>query len=100
MNEFGLTERQISLLKATFLECQIEPTDVKVFGSRALGTYQPHSDIDLVIFGSINTRQIAKLWTLFEESSIPNKVDLCAYCLIKTPALKKHIDTFGKSLFG
>lgn len=98
MNKFGLTHRQMDVLKKIFSDSQISTADIKVFGSRAMGTYLPHSDVDLVIFGAITQKEINRLWTLFAESSIPNKIDICAYQLIKTPALKKHIDTFAQPL--
>ena len=97
MNKFGLTDGQMNLLKTLFLEAYISFTDVKVFGSRAMGTYRPY--LDLVILGDTSTKKINRLRTLCEESSIPTKIDLCAYHSIKTSALKKYIDTFAKPLF-
>ena len=99
MNNFGLTSRQINLLEKIFSDFQIPIGDVEVFGSRSMGNYQPHSDIDVVVFGAITQREISRIYTVFAESSMPNKVDIYAYHLIKNVALKKHIDRFAQPLF-
>ncbi len=44
----GLTQRDAEIIKEV-LQGFPELKDVRVFGSRALGTYKPGSDLDLVI---------------------------------------------------
>ena len=73
---------------------------VGVFGSRAMGNARENSDIDLVIYGPISERQIDRLWTLFDESSLAVRVDVLAYNLIKHPPMRAHIDRFMQPLFG
>ena len=72
---------------------------VGVFGSRAMGNARENSDIDLVIYGSISERQIDRLWTLFDESSLAVRVDLLAYNHIKHAPMRSHIDRFMQPLF-
>ena len=99
MNKFGLTHRQINLLKKIFAENDVDLNKVKIFGSRATENYKENSDIDLVVFDNILESKIDTLWTIFHESSIPYKVDICAYNFIKSYALKEHIDLFSKPIF-
>lgn len=95
----GLTEKQINLLKKIFIQNKININTVKVFGSRATGSYKDFSDLDLVIFAEVKDKTIDKLWTILYESSLPFKVDIYAYHSIKSAALKEHIDSFAKPLF-
>ena len=95
----GLTVKQIDLLKKIFIQNEINVSAVKFFGSRATGSYKDSSDLDLVIFAKVKDKTIDKLWTVLYESSLPFKVDICAYHSIKSAALKEHIDSFAKPLF-
>lgn len=52
--------------------------EVQLFGSRANGTFKPHSDIDLVIMGdemlSVTTMRILR--DALDDSDLPFQVDL------------------------
>ena len=52
--------------------------EVRVFGSRAIGTAKPHSDLDLVIMGEeplpLTTMRILR--DAFDDSDLPIQVDL------------------------
>ena len=72
---------------------------VALFGSRATGTYKSYSDIDLVLYGKLDEATLDRLWTCFQESSLPYKVDVKAYEMIHHPPLKEHIDRFARPLF-
>lgn len=52
----------------------------------------PRRSIDLVIYGDLIQEEADRLWTLFEASTLPFKVDLVVYDLINYPPLKEHID--------
>ena len=65
MNKFGLTEKQIAILKKIFVDNKINLAKIKIFGSRATETYKENSDIDLVVFGDILEKKIDRLWTIF-----------------------------------
>jgi uncharacterized protein len=73
---------------------------VGVFGSRAIGNARENSDIDLVIYGPIAERQIDRLWTLFDESSLAVRVDVLGYNHIKHAAMRAYIDRSMRPLFG
>lgn len=72
---------------------------VSVFGSRATGLARPNSDIDLVLFGTIQEHEIDRLWTLFDDSGLSVSVDILAYSDDLYPPLKRHIDATARTLF-
>ena len=78
--------------------CQIiamypQITQVKLYGSRAKGTFKPYSDIDLAIYGeNLDRFVIDGLVMEFEDSDIVYKVDVQVYANIKNTALREHID--------
>jgi predicted nucleotidyltransferase len=99
MSNHGLTEEQINLIQSIMSPYRERIDRVSIFGSRATGNYRPNSDLDLVVYGTIDQPSIDRLWTLFDESMLPIKVDLHAYHLISYPPLKEHIDQVAVPLF-
>lgn len=94
-----LTPRETEILRETLAPYADAIDRVVLFGSRALGTSRPSSDIDLAIFSTLDQRQMARLWTLFDESSLAVTVDLIDYARLTDPAMKRHIDRVGKTVF-
>jgi predicted nucleotidyltransferase len=74
---------------------------VKLYGSRAKGTHQYYSDVDLALFGDNNLSRfvIAEILMLIEESSIPYKIDIQSYADIKNNNLRNHIDSQGVIIY-
>lgn len=99
MLDHGLSENQLQIIKETLENIAPAVESVSVFGSRATGSYKSYSDIDLVLYGDLGEETIDRLWTCFHESSLPYKVDITAYNLVRHPPLKEHIDRFAKPLF-
>ncbi len=68
-----------------------------VYGSRALGTQKPGSDVDIALIGKDVSRntviQVSAL--LNEESPLPYHFDVTNYHTIKNTQLKEHIDRVG-----
>ena len=96
---FGLDEKALQAIRGV-LEKYVEIDETKVFGSRALGTQRPNSDIDLVLSGkTLNATIVGKVRSDLEELPLPYKFDVIAYHLIEHADLKDHIDRVGKSLF-
>jgi uncharacterized protein len=96
MVDTGLTAAQLDFF-CTKLAPYADAIDyVRVFGSRATGLYKLTSDIDLVVYGPISQTAIDRLWTLFEESPLPFRVDIVAYALITHSGLRGHIDQAAK----
>ena len=92
----GLTDSQLQTIKNILREFPAQVESVSLFGSRATGTYKSNSDIDLVLYGDIDSDSIDRLWTLFHESNLPYKVDVNAYQFARYP---EHIDSRAKVLF-
>lgn len=92
-----MRERQIIADVLRPFASQIEL--VGIFGSRATGKARPSSDIDMVLFGALDDRQIQRIWTLFDTSALAVAVDVLAYDAITHAPLKRHIDNVMRPLF-
>lgn len=92
---FGLKDNDYKLIKNVFHSIsKIE--EVIVFGSRAMGTEKPGSDVDLALKGNdITLNDILKLKHQLEELPIIYDFDVINYHTINTPALTEHIDRHG-----
>ena len=97
--DHGLSERHLELIKNTIRKYSPSVETISLFGSRSMGTYKSYSDIDIVLYGDVQEHTVDRLWTCFNESNLPYKVDLVAYNLLDSVSLKVHIDQFAKPLF-
>jgi predicted nucleotidyltransferase len=70
-----------------------------VFGSRALGRATAASDIDLALYGSLDDRDLARIWSLLHRSSLAVSVDVVRYEAFGDVPFRRHIDTVAKTLF-
>ena len=99
MNETGLTRQQLELLQQIFKKHPAVQS-VKLYGSRAKGTFHERSDVDLVVFGEgIDRFLIAELLLDLEDSNLPYSVDLHDYHELKNRELIEHIDRVGVVIF-
>lgn len=95
----AVNDRQRGLLHAIFSAYADKIDRVAVFGSRATGTAKANSDIDLVVYGTLDEKDIGRLLSLCEDSALEIPVDLVAYHLITYAPFKEHIDQVGLTLF-
>ena len=73
---------------------------VILFGSRAKGTYQTGSDIDIALSGNeLNINDIIDFTIELEELYLPYKFDLLILERIKENELLAHISRVGKVLY-
>lgn len=99
MQNTGLTEYQLEMLRKVFQQYP-EIERVKLYGSRAKGTYNERSDIDLVAYGEqINRDIIAAVLLDLDDSDIPYQIDLQNYHDLKNRNLVDHIDRVGIEIF-
>jgi len=98
MNNFGLTQNTISTLNDYFKNVP-EIEKVKIYGSRALGTYRKGSDIDFALYGKLNSNLITKISCEIDELPTPYMFDITDYNTIRNEKLKSHIDNFGKVFY-
>ena len=76
-----------------------ELTAVTLFGSRATGKATPRSDFDLATHGIENEYRLGRLALDLEDLNIPQTCDVKSYEDIKHAPLKRHIDTFGVTIY-
>jgi predicted nucleotidyltransferase len=96
--KIGLDEseiKQINKILGKFSEID----SAILFGSRAMNTNQPGSDVDIALKGKINFDILAKIKGELEESSLPYFFDVVDYNSISNPDFKKHIDIRGRIIY-
>ncbi|WP_424494122.1 nucleotidyltransferase domain-containing protein [Salinimicrobium sp. GXAS 041] len=99
LNNYGLSSETLNLLNDVFRSFP-EIEMVKIFGSRAMGNYRPGSDIDLVIISRyLSHEEHLKILNALEDLELLYEIDCLIYRSIKEPALKEHIDDYGKILY-
>ncbi len=79
--KYGMTEEQFAILDQLVIQpLRTHGAEVFIFGSRALGTNHPHSDVDLLFKSNVTEKipanKIAVLKEAIEESKFPFTVDL------------------------
>ena len=95
---FGLTEKTIALVRTVFTK-HSEVQEVKIYGSRAMGSQRPNSDIDLAVWGRIDRRVIGRISRELDELPLPYTFDVTDYASVDHAPLKQHIDEYGKNFF-
>lgn len=84
-----------STLKILF-EKHTQIESVILYGSRALGTARPGSDIDLCIVGQkCDLQLVSILKNELDQLNTAYLFDISIYHLIQSEALKSHIDEKG-----
>lgn len=98
-NKFGLTERDMKTIEGILKEIP-EIKEVRIFGSRAKGTFKPGSDVDLAVINEgVNSKTRIHLSVEFDESSLPFKVDLIYLPDLKDKDLIEHIERVGAPFY-
>lgn len=72
---------------------------VGVYGSRAQGRSRPGSDVDLVVYGEIDERTLARINRDIDESDLSISWNLTAYAQVGNIKLKEQIDHWVQPLF-
>lgn len=98
MTDFGLSDKTIETLKKYFAEIR-QIKMVKIYGSRAMGTFRNGSDIDFAIFGDVDKNLIKQIAYEIDELETPYMFDITDYNTIQNADLKEHIDRVGKVFF-
>jgi predicted nucleotidyltransferase len=98
MSVTGLQPRELDQLRSVFRR-HPEITLVKVFGSRAKGTHQPGSDVDLAIWGVADDQAAEAIALELDELPLPYNYDVKAFAAIKLAALREHIERVGTPIW-
>ena len=95
----GLSEKtvtQIARVLARFPDVE----RAVLFGSRAKGTHQHGSDIDLALIGgTLNARTVGKIDDALDDLLLPYRFSLVIYDAKTDPAVVAHIERVGFCFF-
>lgn len=95
MNSGGLPDSAVEKLRAIFRGYSTIRR-VLLYGSRAMGTYRPGSDVDLTIEAeAMSLSDLLAIETRVDDLLLPWKVDLSLRHKIDNPALQAHIERVG-----
>ena len=95
---FGLPQKTIAQLKSVFKKYP-EITQVKIYGSRATGSYRRVSDIDLAVFAEPKKYLLSSVSWDLDELPSPYFFDLVNYNTLNNSPLKEEIDRYGKVFY-
>jgi type I restriction enzyme S subunit len=99
MTDTGLTKADIQKINSVFAA----HTNIKkiiLYGSRAMGTYKPYSDIDLTLVGKqISLTQLNEIENQLDELYLPYKMDLTIFDQIENLDFLDHIKRVGKEFY-
>ncbi|MBT3234254.1 MAG: nucleotidyltransferase domain-containing protein [Calditrichaeota bacterium] len=93
---FGLKENTIHKIQSVFTDYP-EVTKAILYGSRAKGTYQNGSDIDLTLHGNeqLTLKVIYKIMNRLDDLFLPYTIDLSIFNNISDLDLIEHISRVG-----
>lgn len=84
-----LTDAQVAIIRAAVAPFASRISRVCLFGSRAIGTARPNSDIDLVIYGLDDPASLDRIRTRLDASLLSVPVDVIGYALTDTPRSRR-----------
>ena len=91
----GLSEKTVEELKGIFRE-HAEIDQAILYGSRAKGSYESGSDIDIALVGnSLSMKDLLQIRREIESLNLPYTVDLVLYHKIQNQDLIDHINRVG-----
>jgi len=97
--QFGLDDRELQAL-CSVLASMPEVEEAIIYGSRARGTNQIASDIDITLKGNeLTYLQLALLDARIDDLYLPYFVDLSLFSMIKDKDLLASIKRDGKVLY-
>lgn len=95
MMRFGLSEQTLGRINAVFAKHPAVEKAV-LYGSRAMGTHKPGSDIDLTLYGEgISQTEVDRILDELEELDLPYSIDLSVFSRRTHAQLREHIECVG-----
>lgn len=95
----GLNSEELKKVQRILGDCE-NLERAQIFGSRAMNTHKPSSDVDLALFGEHLSRlDVNALKIAFEDSPLPHTFDLILHRTIKEPELLAHIQRRGMDVY-
>jgi type I restriction enzyme, S subunit len=92
---YGLKDTQIDQITAVF--AQYPAIDqVVLYGSRAIGTHKPLSDIDLTLYGdALDNAMLQRIGNQLDDLLLPYTFDLSVFHMIDNQGFVAHIERVG-----
>lgn len=95
----GLSDHEHALIVEVFKRYP-EIEQAGLFGSRALGTHRPNSDIDLAIWGkTLDEAKLASLISALDELPLPYLFDVKLYHFLDDAPFIEHIDQYTQKIY-
>lgn len=97
--KFGLQQKYIDLVNGVFTKHPAVKEAI-IFGSRAMGTFRPSSDIDLTLIGDdLSFSEFLLIENELDDLLIPYKMDLSQKKNISNASLNEHISRVGSVFY-
>lgn len=97
--QYGLSQDTIQQMINIFANMP-KVEEVILYGSRAMGSYQKGSDIDLALKGrDLNMADLIKISSNLDDLDLPYHLDLLLLDKIENSNLLDHINRVGKLLY-
>lgn len=94
MNEPPLTASELDMVRAIFRR-HPEVSSATLFGSRAKGTHNERSDVDLVVTGTVAPLRAEAIAAELDELPLPYRFEVQPLEHIHYPPLLEHIKRVG-----
>jgi uncharacterized protein len=98
MKEAALSQRELALIQEV-LSRHPKITAAVLFGSRAMKSHQPGSDIDLALQGDLDSLYAESIAAELDDLPLPYRFDVKAYSDIRSSPLIDHIHRVGVVIF-
>ena len=96
---FGLPEEAMQQIQGA-LALYSEVEKAILYGSRAMGTFKPGSDIDLTLVGEkLTHNHLLGIMSDLDDLLLPWLIDLSLYADLDLSGLREHIDRVGQPLY-
>lgn len=93
--QYGLKDHHIEAIRNVFTD-HPQVSEVIIYGSRAKGTHQQASDIDLAVKGDdLSLRELHRIDRELDDLLLPWKIDIALYRQIDNQQLLAHIERVG-----
>ena len=94
----ALTPYELALINGVFRR-HPEVALAKVFGSRAKGTHSPSSDVDLAVWGAVDSLRAESIAAELDELPLPYRFEVQPFERISHLALRDHIERVGLAVY-
>jgi len=96
---FGLSQEAIREIQGV-LALYPEVEKAILYGSRALGTFKPGSDIDLTLTGEkLTHNHLLGIMSDLDDLLLPWMIDLSLLSDLDNPELRNHVQRVGQTLY-